>query len=267
MYYILPVWHITMVHGWWLHAGALIQLTKNLACEWAKDNIRTNCVAPGLIRTPAVESALEALGDGRRKHVENVTSRTPLGRLGESEEVSSMVAFLCLPAASYITGQSICVDGGFSVNGLWIRSYSNNIYLIGRIIWSSGVNKVRCCRYSLCQYKRWSCFHNLKCDHRGWIKVHSALSVICDNVEKFGKIYFTIHICLRPSRVSDRWINGLSNEKYVLKLNFWRDNSTSYQNIIDHIFSGVTSSLHIINCNVYTNTYITLLRRGKHSRS
>jgi len=49
-----------------------------------------------------------------------VLSQTPLGRIGEAEEVSSLVAFLCLPAASYITGQTICVDGGFTVNGLHI---------------------------------------------------------------------------------------------------------------------------------------------------
>jgi len=49
-----------------------------------------------------------------------VEARTPMGRLGEPKEVSSLVAFLCMPAASYITGQVICVDGGFTVNGLTV---------------------------------------------------------------------------------------------------------------------------------------------------
>lgn len=50
-------------------------------------------------------------------YLEEVYSRTPLRRLGDPTEVSSLVAFLCLPASSYITGQIICVDGGMTVNG------------------------------------------------------------------------------------------------------------------------------------------------------
>ncbi|XP_058762647.1 tropinone reductase homolog At5g06060-like [Vicia villosa] len=95
--------------------AAINQLTKNLACEWAKDNIRTNCVAPGPTRTPLGEEHLKD-----EKLLNAFTSRTPLGRIGEPDEVSSLVAFLCLPAASFITGQTICIDGGLTVNCLLI---------------------------------------------------------------------------------------------------------------------------------------------------
>ncbi|ONK62192.1 uncharacterized protein A4U43_C07F1330 [Asparagus officinalis] len=88
--------------------GAVVQLTKCLACEWAKDNIRTNGICPGVINTPLVENA----PDFKSREA----SRTPLGRNGEPEEVAALAAFLCLPAASYISGQIICVDGARTVN-------------------------------------------------------------------------------------------------------------------------------------------------------
>ncbi|KAG2406315.1 Tropinone reductase-like protein [Vigna angularis] len=93
--------------------AAINQLTKNLACEWAKDNIRSNCVVPWTTRTSLVQHQLLQ----NQAFVDDVMSRTPLKRIAEPEEVSSLVTFLCLPAASYITGQVICVDGGVTVNG------------------------------------------------------------------------------------------------------------------------------------------------------
>ncbi|KAK7290140.1 hypothetical protein RIF29_04351 [Crotalaria pallida] len=99
-----------------LSVAAINQLTKNLACQWAKDNIRSNSVVPWGTRNPLAEHLLQ-----NQKFVDEIMSRTPIKRIAEPEEVSSLVAFLCLHAASYITGQVICVDGGFTVNGFQPR--------------------------------------------------------------------------------------------------------------------------------------------------
>ena len=92
--------------------AALNQLTKNLAVEWAREGIRVNAVAPWYIDTPLAQTVLS-----NHEYLEEVLKRTPMGRVGEAEEVASIVAFLCMPAAGYITGQCIAVDGGFTVNG------------------------------------------------------------------------------------------------------------------------------------------------------
>ncbi len=88
--------------------AAVAQLTKNLACEWAADGIRVNAVAPWYIRTDRTSGKL-----ADPAYYEEVLERTPMRRVGEPEEVAAAVAFLCLPAASYITGECIAVDGGF----------------------------------------------------------------------------------------------------------------------------------------------------------
>ncbi|XP_004295978.1 PREDICTED: tropinone reductase homolog At1g07440-like [Fragaria vesca subsp. vesca] len=93
--------------------GAINQLAKVLACEWGKDKIRINSVAPGFIRTPLTEDILN-----NQTMLEAINTRIPLGRPGEPEEISSFVTFLCMPAASYITGQTICIDGGMTGNGV-----------------------------------------------------------------------------------------------------------------------------------------------------
>lgn len=95
--------------------AAMIQMTRNLAAEWAGRGVRVNAVAPWYIDTPLARQVLDD-ADYRRA----VIGRTPMGRIGEPKEVAAVVAFLCMPAAAYVTGQCIAVDGGFSVSGLQV---------------------------------------------------------------------------------------------------------------------------------------------------
>ena len=87
--------------------AALLQLTRNLAVEWAADRIRVNAVAPWYIKTPLASPVLN-----NPEKLAGILSRTPMKRIGEPEEVASVVSFLCMPASGYVTGQTIAVDGG-----------------------------------------------------------------------------------------------------------------------------------------------------------
>ncbi len=95
--------------------GALRNLTLQLGCEWADRGVRVNAVSPGFIITEMVRPALEGLGMDK-----SIASRTPMRRVGELEEIVAPVMFLASDAASYITGQDLCVDGGTNAaNGYW----------------------------------------------------------------------------------------------------------------------------------------------------
>ncbi len=87
--------------------AGLIQLSRTLAVEWARYKIRVNTVSPWFTSTPLVESILE---DPRR--TEAITSKTPLRRMAQSEEVAAAAAFLAMDKSSYITGHNLSVDGG-----------------------------------------------------------------------------------------------------------------------------------------------------------
>lgn len=100
--------HVRTGSPYGMTKAALHQMTRNLAVEWAEDGIRVNAVAPWYIRTQRSEPAL-----ADDDYLDEVLDRTPMGRIGEPEEVAGAVAFLCLPASSYVTGEIVAVDGGF----------------------------------------------------------------------------------------------------------------------------------------------------------
>jgi 2-deoxy-D-gluconate 3-dehydrogenase len=93
--------------------GGIVQMTRAIACAWARDNIQVNAVLPGWINT--------ALTRGAREQVqglhERVLARTPAGRWGEPHDLSGIAVFLCSKASDFITGTAIPVDGGYSVQG------------------------------------------------------------------------------------------------------------------------------------------------------
>ena len=97
-----------LVPGYSASKGGVAQLTKSLAIAYAADTIRVNAVAPGWIATPLTQSLQE---DAARSQA--ILDRTPMKRWGRPEDVAGAVLFLCSPAAAFITGTILPVDGGY----------------------------------------------------------------------------------------------------------------------------------------------------------
>jgi len=89
--------------------AALAHLTRYLAVEWATSNIRVNAIEPWYIETPLTDPVLK-----NSEKYEKIIDQTPMGRVGQPEEIAGLAAFLCMPLASYISGQVIAVDGAAS---------------------------------------------------------------------------------------------------------------------------------------------------------
>jgi NAD(P)-dependent dehydrogenase (short-subunit alcohol dehydrogenase family) len=96
-----------------LSKAAEQQLARNIAVEWGSQNIRANCIAPGLIRTDFAEALWSDPILSRK-----VLDQTPLGRIGEPDDIAGAAVFLASAAGRFTTGQTLVIDGGISIAGL-----------------------------------------------------------------------------------------------------------------------------------------------------
>jgi NAD(P)-dependent dehydrogenase (short-subunit alcohol dehydrogenase family) len=96
------------VPGYSASKGGIGQLTKSLAAAWAADCVRVNAVAPGWIATPLTQALQD---DAERSRP--ILSRTPMARWGTPEEVAGAIVYLASPAARFVTGAVLPVDGGY----------------------------------------------------------------------------------------------------------------------------------------------------------
>ena len=100
----------TLIGAYCISKAADMQLARNLAHEFGPDNVRVNCIAPGLIKTDFARALWE---DPERFEAANKT--VPLRRIGEPEEIAGAVVFLAAQASSFMTGQTIVLDGGVTI--------------------------------------------------------------------------------------------------------------------------------------------------------
>jgi len=102
----------TVIGAYNVSKAADFQLARNLAVEWGPNNVRVNCIAPGLIRTDFARALWE-----NPQTLKTVTATTPLRRIGEADEIAGAAVYLASKAGSFMTGQTIVVDGGATIAG------------------------------------------------------------------------------------------------------------------------------------------------------
>ena len=99
--------------------AGVINLTRAMALELAEDSILVNCVAPGSTLTEATEKLFYSEDAVMKERADRLLSHVPLGRVGRADEIAQAILFLAAPESSYITGQILSVDGGWSAGGFF----------------------------------------------------------------------------------------------------------------------------------------------------
>ncbi len=101
-----------MLGAYAISKAADMQLARNLAVEWGKHNIRVNCIAPGLVKTDFARALW-----GNPELLARTEAVTPLGRIGEPDDIGGIAVFLASRAGAFVTGQTIVADGGITITG------------------------------------------------------------------------------------------------------------------------------------------------------
>jgi len=101
----------TTIGAYNISKAADLQLARNLAAEFGPHNVRVNCIAPGLVRTDFARALWE-----NPDNLKSYNARTPLGRIGEPDEIAGAAVFLASSASTFMTGQAIIVDGGATIS-------------------------------------------------------------------------------------------------------------------------------------------------------
>jgi NAD(P)-dependent dehydrogenase (short-subunit alcohol dehydrogenase family) len=109
----------TLVPAYAASKGGILSLTRQMALDYARENIRVLAVCPGTIDTAMVRTAAEAQAGDPDKTIQTWGRLHPLGRVGTPLDIANVVVFLASEKASFMTGEHVCVDGGFNALGTW----------------------------------------------------------------------------------------------------------------------------------------------------